>query len=247
MATIRHLANAPITEALFDFQVSLPAASDVAVFAALRDRLRERYPSVQERRSFQATFAFGGDKPRLPEAKFGDIDGYVFATADRLNVAQFRLDGFTLNRLAPYTSWDALVPQALELWDTYVQVARPEALTRLAVRYINRLQVPAVGDLSRYLAVLPPRSPGAPQYLSRYLMRVGSHDPETGFLANITQALEPKPGTAEASVILDIDIYTTRRLDLESSALIPILSTMRTIKNQVFFGSITDETARQYE
>jgi uncharacterized protein (TIGR04255 family) len=246
MARIRRLAHAPITEAIFDFRIALPPAFEVTTFDPLRARLADRYPTVQERRSFEARFAFKEGKPAQPETR-GGLDGYVFRSADNLSAAQFRLDGFTYNRLAPYTSWDQLMPEALALWDTYVETTRPEAVTRVAVRYVNRLRIPAAGGLSKYLVVLPPRFPGTPQHLAAYLMRVSSHDPESAYHANITHALEPKPGTAEASVILDIDVYTVSDLDLESRTLAPILETMRTIKNEVFFGTITEEMARQYE
>ena len=65
---------------------------------------------------------------------------------DDLTVAQFRADGFTMNRLKPYTGWAMLLPQVLDLWDAYVTVAQPAHVARVALRYINRL------DLSLRLA-----------------------------------------------------------------------------------------------
>ncbi len=45
-------------------------------------------------------------------------------TPDRLNVAQFRRDGFTFNRLRPYTKWEEIRPEALRLWQLYTAKAK---------------------------------------------------------------------------------------------------------------------------
>jgi uncharacterized protein (TIGR04255 family) len=247
MAEIRHLRNAPITEAIVDFRASLPADFKAEAFAQARDQLRESYPVVEEQRVFRAKFAFKEGKPAHPDTESIGLQGYFFKSHDGRNIAQFRVDGFTYNRLAPYTSWGQILPEALRLWELYVTMAKPEGLSRLALRYINHIKVPAKGDLSKYLLVLPTYFPGAPRYLASFLVRTSSHDPETGYLANVTETLERSPDAADAVVILDIDVYTVRGLELGSDPLRVILQELRTIKNNIFFGSITEELAKTYE
>ena len=45
-------------------------------------------------------------------------------------LVDFRADGFTYNRLQPYTSWDAVLPEALGLWELFVQTVVPVSITR---------------------------------------------------------------------------------------------------------------------
>jgi uncharacterized protein (TIGR04255 family) len=45
-----------------------------------------------------------------------------------LDVAQFRRDGFTVNRLAPYTGWQRLKALATELLPLFLEHARPERM-----------------------------------------------------------------------------------------------------------------------
>ena len=246
MAEIRHLARAPIVEAIIDFRVNLGPDFRADSFLALKDRLRERYPVVEERRFFQASFEFKGGEATPPETKLEGLQGYNFKSEDGLNIGQFRVDGFTYNRLAPYTSLDDIRPKALGLWEVFVEVAKPERLDRLALRYINRIEVPPSGNLSESLQVMPTYFPGAPKYLATFLTRVSSHDPETGFFANVGEALESRVDSAAATVILDIDVYRLTGLALESERLIPILEGLRRIKNEIFFGSITEATAERY-
>jgi uncharacterized protein (TIGR04255 family) len=245
MAAIRHLARAPITEAIADFRVTLPGGFKAESFASLRDALHDKYPVVNERRLVEARFGMKEGKTLPPAAEIKGLQGYFFQSEDGRNIGQFRVDGFTYNRLAPYTSWEEIRPEALRLWDLYLGIATPERLDRLALRYINRFKIPSTVDLSRYLEVLPPYFPGAPQYLASSLVKVSSHDPGTGYLANVTEAIESGP--ENPVVILDIDAYTLSGLGLRSAELTPALARLHQIKNEIFFGSITEETARLYE
>jgi uncharacterized protein (TIGR04255 family) len=247
MAAIRHLARAPITEAIVDFRVSLPGGFQPEVFTSLKDKLRDAYPVMDERRLVEARVRIKVGETVPGGTTRHALHGYFFKSADGLNVAQFRVDGFTYNRLAPYTSWDAVRPEALRLWNEYLRLARPEKLDRLALRYINRLKVPAQGDVRRFINVVPPYFPGAPTFLTSFLTRVASHDPVTGHSAIVTEALESDLNPSHAIVMLDIDVYTESGLRLEIEGLTQVLEDFHRIKNDIFFKAITEDTARLYE
>src|SRR5438132_4626724 len=93
MAKIRHLNNAPIEEAIVDFGVVLPDGFSPERFGAAKPRLEPSYPIVQEHR-----MGGEGEEPLT-------LQGYLFRSKDEVTLAQFRTDGFTLNRLAPYHNW----------------------------------------------------------------------------------------------------------------------------------------------
>jgi len=247
MAAIRHLTRAPIVEAILDFRVgSLDPDFQPEAFLSLKDRLREHYPVAEERRFFQASFEFREGKAMPPEEKFGGLQGYNFKSEDGRNVAQFRVDGFTYNRLAPYTSLDEIRPAALDLWGLYVELAKPEKLDRLALRYINRIAIPSKGTLAEYFQVLPTHFPGSPKYLATFVTRISSHDPDTGYFANVGQALERGVDPLLATVTIDIDVYRVSDLAVESQKLVPIIEGLRKMKNEIFFGAITEATAELY-
>ena len=112
----RHLNNAPITEALIDFRIAPPVKVPPAQMAETRERIRDRYPTMQERKEFQGEIKVEGGR-LVANTKSLGLLGYFLKTEDELTVVQFRNDGFTLNRLKPYTSWGELFPEALRLWD----------------------------------------------------------------------------------------------------------------------------------
>lgn len=241
MPTVRHLENAPITEALVDFRVNARKDFRAEEFRSLKEQLRAVYPNVEERRGLEASFEF---KPGLPittmQREVG-LQSLFFRSADNLNVAQFRIDGFTHNRLKPYTSWEALLPEAVRLWELYVKVAKPEYVTRLALRYINHLRLPTnVDGLGRFLATAPALPAGYPSHVRGFLTRFEVTDRETEIAANVAQALDA-PSVDGVTVILDIDVYKEEHFDVGDARIPEVLATLRSLKNRIFFDTLTEQ------
>jgi len=241
----RHLRNAPITEALIDFRVSRTTNPITeASLDSLRASLQESYPITERQSVAQFEIKAGRPQPN-PEARFR---GFMFKSPDRLRIVQFRVDGFTYNRLKPYLSWGDILPEAIRLWRIYVATVGPEAITRAAVRYINRLQLPAptIG-LSEYLEA-PPRVPeGYQASMGGFLTRVtlsASH----GLSAIVTTASEPSLGTSDITIILDIDAFSdAAELAPDDARLEPTLERLKTLKNRLFFESLTEDAVRVFE
>ena len=104
-------------------------------------------------------------------------------------VAQFRVDGFTFNKLEPYTTWENVFGEAARLWQIYAQTAQPLEIARLAVRYINRLRLPGPAELGQYLEAPPVLPPPIPQAVREFLTRIIVED-GNGASAILIQALE---------------------------------------------------------
>ena len=66
----------------------------------------------------------------------------MLKTEREREMIQLRVDGFTFNRLKPYTSWEKIFPRAYRFWKKYLDCVEPVGVTRLATRYINALDVP---------------------------------------------------------------------------------------------------------
>ena len=45
-------------------------------------------------------------------------------------------------RLRPYEQWEALVSEALRLWQMFVDIGKPAEIQRLGIRFINRISLP---------------------------------------------------------------------------------------------------------
>jgi uncharacterized protein (TIGR04255 family) len=249
MAEVRHLNNAPITEAIIDFRVKLPPKFNVEAFRKLKKTIGDRFPKVEERKLFSSQLRIKKGEPQPPSAEYHGVHGYFFRPEDDKTVVQFRIDGFTFSRLKPYTYWEEMFGEARELWGMYSEIAQPEAVTRLAVRYINHINIPLpVDDLSDYFTASPKIPDNIQGVISGFLSKVVVYDQEMDVSANIVQALEKstKPDK-HITVVLDIDSFKTGDFNVSNGEMWDIFANLHNLKNQVFFNSITDETARLFE
>jgi len=248
MAKQRHLQNAPIIEAIIDFRTKLPAPFNVKEFLSLKEILHDRYPKVQERRIIKSEFKIQDGKHVSTTQKDEGIHGYFFKPEDGKRVAQFRFDGFTFSKLKPYTFWTEFVDEAKDLWKYFLEKAQPDIVNRIAVRYINRIDIPLpINDFKKYLTTPPSVPDNVIGNISGFLSKLVIHNPEIGISANITQALEKSAKPNYVTIILDIDVYKLGELDSYRGDLWTIFEKLHTLKNQIFFKSITEETARLFE
>lgn len=246
MAEPEHLQKAPITEAIIDLKVKLPADSDVEHFRKLQDRLGKQYPKFEEQRMFETTVEFVKGRPEQKGRSLG-LHGFFFRSDDGLNVAQFRIDGFTFNRLKPYTSWEEVFPEAYRLWQIYLEAARPEFVSRIAVRYINRLELRSeINELNRFLVAAPTVPAGVPSHLAESLMKLVVREPELAISANIIQALQKGTEPGKTAIILDIDVYKNEQFEADED-LRPEFERLRTVENRIFFNLITEETVEVFK
>ena len=248
MPNSRHLRNAPVTEAIIDFRVKARAGFRAEEFVDLKVSLSDRFPKVEERRGQQATIEIKEGQAQPPVVQDLGLQAYFFKSSDGKTIAQFRADGFTFNRLRPYTSWEELFPKAMNLWSLYSSISKPKVVTRLAVRYINRIELPAGAEtFEAYLRAAPIVPPQLPQYISSFLTRVTIHDPKTNIDAHVAQALEGSAPGKQLAVIFDIDAYKQREFSTDDPAIEQVFGQLRAFKNLIFFNYLTDDTLRAFE
>src|SRR5579859_1241021 len=140
MPTHRHYPKAPITEALIDFRVVHEAGISLEKLKKFGVAIKDQYPNEATRDVVQGQITLIGPAPKTQSSRA--TVGYIFHSADRLQAVQARLDGFTFSRFAPYKDWDHLVMEARRLWNIFVGLLEPTSVSRMAVRYVNQINLP---------------------------------------------------------------------------------------------------------
>jgi uncharacterized protein (TIGR04255 family) len=251
MAARRELKNAPITEAIFDIRVKLPKSFEISTFETVKSELSSNYPIIEKQQFFIEHHKIDHGKPHVGSVEEG-LNGYFYKTDDKKEIAQFRRDGFTLNRLHPYTKWDDLIAKTKSLWILYKKIANPEAVTRLAVRYINHFKLPLpVGDFSEYLCMPPNIPDGLPQDITNFLTRTTIYNSDQDISATITQSLERESPSSKninncIVIILDIDVYKQGDFLIDNQDMWNNFENFRNIKNEIFFKYLTEKTVRLF-
>lgn len=250
MVETTRFPNAPITEALLDIRVTLPAQTDLAKLAPFHDAIKQQYPTKQERLAWRGQLEIKASLvPEVSQSATGEPDGYLFTSVDGRQVVQARLDGFTFSRLKPYDKWTTLRDEAQELWQHYVRIASPETVTRVALRYINRIEIPLpMRDFKDYILTTPEIAPDLPQGLGSFFMRLVIPDPKTQAVAIVTETMESiDESRNRLPLILDIEVFRIEAFNIQNNAMWEAFEYLHDLKNDIFFKSITPKAKELFQ
>lgn len=235
--------NPPIEEALLDVRTLLPANINLEKLEKFQEGIRDRYPTKQQRIEVQGSFQLNaGRPPEMGPSSLKQV-GYLFLSSDSNKVVQARLDGFSFSKLRPYESWQSLHEEARSLWNHFIKVAEPKMVTRVSLRYINKIEIKLpINDLDDYLITHPVMAPGLPENFSEFFMRIVMPVPESNATAIVLMATEPaRAGSNKITLIFDIDAFYQTSLDPRAEELWTRLETLRDLKNNIFFRSTTEK------
>lgn len=243
MTSHRHYTKAPITEALIDLRVESPSSLTLNSLKEIQRSIKSDYPISEDMVVAQGQFQTG---PKVTATASQIPLGYRFSSDDKKRIFQARLDGFTFSQLEPYHTWDTLRNEAQRLWKVYSSITQPKYIRRVAVRYINRLDLPFDSsnplDFKDYLQTVPEVSPTLPQGLSDYFMQlqIPQEDLQASLILN--EAMLPLVKQDAVSVLLDIDLFSMVQFPAASDEVWDLLEKFRDRKNEVFEACITDKT-----
>lgn len=241
--TSRHYSRAPITEAILDLKVMLPENFPLEKLLEIHTRIHDRFPESEPIHVGSLAIHAG---PELQVDASQQHSGFLFRSQDGLRIFQATLQGFTFNRLAPYNSWEEFSDDARNLWEIYKEICKPTFVTRAAIRYINRIDIPMTGQqikLQEYLKTAPDIAPGLSQTnLTSFFMQlqIPQEDLNCMLVINETLTLPPSPGFI--SILFDIDLFRQQVWQIDDEDIWNFLAQLRERKNQVFRESITEKT-----
>ena len=236
--------NAPITEALIDIRVELPASVTPSKLESMHSQVNDRYPGKGSRVYMEGEFSAGQQVGAVAKQK---LMGFGFNSEDGRQLCQARLDGFTFSRLKPYGTWLELRTEARRLWDIYRSITKPTKINRIAVRYVNQIDIPIANiDYKDYFRTTPEVSPDLPQGLSGFFMQLQFPQPDFGGMLILNQTAIAPATPDSHSVILDLDVFKQESADISDADVWNLLEILRQRKNDFFEGCITDRTRQLF-
>lgn len=232
--------RAPITEALIDIRVEDGRGPAIAVLESLHKEIRNQYPVKSKRIYVAGQFSAGEEVGAVATQR---LMGFSFSSSDGKQIFQARMDGFTFSRLRPYGNWNELRDEARRLWRIYRKSAKAAKISRVAVRYINQIDIPVPQiDYKEYFRTSPEVSPDLPQGLSGFFMRLQFPQDDIGGMLILTQTAVPPPSPSMTSVILDLDVLKENVAFQSDEEVWILLEKLRDRKNKFFEGCITEKT-----
>lgn len=239
----RHYHNAPISEAVIDFRVDLPAEVDMNVFERIASRKSDQLPNKSPLTSIEIGFQKDNESPLRVHSDEQAV-GLRMQSKSGDRVLQIQVAGFTYSHMAPYTTFETFSSEAKGLWDAYIEETGATMITRTAIRVINKIILPAnVTDVRDYVNCYP-SNPGLKfadfeTFFMQIQLAFMPKQDKKGII-NVAHGHAVYPHGSE--LVLDIDLFVQRDVDATSEELWILLRELSEQKNQVFEACITDKT-----
>lgn len=236
----RKYGRAPITEAIIEIRVKPAAGVTGQSCKDVLDEVRSDFPDAMALMQLQAAILTGSQVGAQATQTMG---GSARASPAKHQIVTATPDRFAFSQLPPYDEWETFCPAARRLWDLYASRLKPDAITRVATRFVNRIELPLpVTDLTRYFRTVPVISPRMPQTaLGGAFMQLQLPQNDLACLVILNVAILPASETTWP-VILDIDIGDEAEISpVDDKRIWARLEELRWRKNDIFEACITDE------
>jgi uncharacterized protein (TIGR04255 family) len=233
--------KAPIKEAVLDIKVDRLNISDINELIGLQEIVAQDFPEVKKKHNIIGSFHLSTDKP-IQGKSHSDLSGFIFLSRDNYRQLQVGIDGFTLNILKPYESWESHFDLFMKYWADYNNKFRPSNILKIAVRYINRIEIPfPLDNFQDYITNMPPIPDCLPQSFSNFIMQIQVPCNDGFRSAVITETIEPIENEV-LPFILDIGVSQDLNVNNSFESLVKNFSEIRSIKNEIFENCITEKT-----
>lgn len=240
------LANPPIVEAIVDIDCDLPPGVDFRVLQERAARpLGGSYPNVRPQHDVEVRSidpdTFSADR---------SVIGIMLLAADERQVVQFRREGYSFHRLAPYGTLDDYLPDIERTWRVFRELAQPVQIRTIGLRFINRILLPLVNDgvrLDDYLRLSPRLPDEGTLRFTGFLNQHSAVEITTGHDVNITLAAETAEGD-RLPIIFDIATSDVRPREPEAwEDIREALESLRRLKNRVFERTLTERCLNLFQ
>jgi uncharacterized protein (TIGR04255 family) len=227
----------PITEAVIEIRTK--AVLDSGDLERLASRFSRKFPASPQK-TFDWTVEIGEVAPKADQK----LTGYRLYSADGSRILVLGLHSIGTAKAAPYEGWDNLIQEARSNWDIWLKIVGWTPVTRIGVRFVNRIDIPILGliELDDYITFQPTLPPVLDKGIRHFAMNASVPLGKDNLNLVLNAGSTPSPIIGRQSLILDLDV--SRALDLpgNDTDLWASIESMRDRKNEVFEACITDRT-----
>jgi uncharacterized protein (TIGR04255 family) len=228
----------PITEAVIELRFATPIeVDDIAKVSA---DLKSLYPLQQPITDVRVHLNLPSGQQALTTAHPIETHGKRLSTENQEQIILVWPQMFVCSQLAPYPGWDAFFERFCRDWGIWKRTLGYRKITRIGVRYINRIDIPATAPIVRhedYLNVYP-QVPAIFDALTAYSVVAQTPLADIGCMLTLNSSSAPSPLLGHAAFIIDQDIAKEGDLPQNDDAIYTLLNQIRAKKNEVFEACI---------
>lgn len=243
-SAVKRYARPPIVEAVINVHVIYSDGLSEATIQAIEDHFSPQFTHCLRMEGLDVNL---GAHPTDEVATTRSVVGLRFANEENNRILQIRSEGFAYSHLTPYSTWEELRSEAEPLWFNFISICKPARVSRLAVKFINRLSIPSSSEMGVQLEdflTFRPHVPPEFEQLTGFMTQVQLPFPELAGntpQALVTVASQPPTVPRTEAVVLDIDVFEGLDWATDDSRIWSELERMRAVKNRIFEAALTDK------
>lgn len=244
------LDSSPIIEAVPDLECDFKEPLDVTkIESKARKEMAKSYPKVKQVFLQEHQYEVKSSEPSRVSIK-GGLYGLQFLKNNEKQLVQYRLSGFSFNRLAPYANLDTYLPQIKKNWILYRDLAKPVQIRLIRLRYINRILLPLANgkvDLDEYILNGPRLADPERFELTGFLDQYAATDKQTGHQINSVLTLQQVVDD-KLPVIFDNGVFATESGGVDDWHWIrSTILQLRELKNHIFCHTLTEKCLNLFQ
>ena len=239
-------AKPPVITAIFQLRFdngSLKVDDYLSFDAILKRHFPKRNESFESNLSFSPATKITIGKNQVSGITDTRRTGYVYYTTDQKEKVSLSETEITYTTERPYEGWDHFKEKVFAILSAVSPVLESVTIRRTSIRFINQFRFNEFSDPTLYFNTqISSAGGGMPFSLIRYGFKL-TYDIEEGVYSIVNQSVEHLPD--KYVYIFDIDVLNRNNLIFELNTLGEMLESLRSVKNQIFFGNLTDKTLEQ--
>ena len=241
----RKYKNPPIIEALCEFQFEPGLPWDLAIPGLVYQKVQNEFPKRRQAKQVEVGLRAGTEGV---EQQVRTTDRMQFLREDEKALIQVGPNLLAVNHLKPYPSWEGFLPLIQRGFHAYWEVAQPNGIRRIGLRYINRIEIPEQRvELELYFSFYPSLGANLPQDHTDFIVGVNMpyENERDGLRLQMASAVSEQPGAIAIFLDLDYSLRQPGAVRLEET--LRWINTAHDRVEEVFEGCLTDKLREFFE
>ena len=232
----------PITEAVIEVRLS-KLLTDAKLQKA-RDFIASRYENSRSEPMLEGTLHFDTQSATFEQLGMR----HTLSSADETDRCVLSPKSLAWTRLAPYPGWVVFAERFETDFRAVFKATGPLPISRLGLRYVNRIDVEPVEGLAHYEEFLNFRIEHGDllEPTSGFQWIIVKDFPALKLKANVMSAVVEPEIMGWSSFAFDIDVYCNIEVPQTIDDIQAKLKSMRELKNTIFEAGITERARRMY-
>lgn len=245
MKTWLKLNNPPVVVALFQLKYN-PAGIKLNDFLKYDVQLKHSFPI--RKNNIQVGIDFGGTSIPLGVSKISGtsdakIGSYIYSSVDQKIKFEISEDSITYIDERPYKDWVNFKESTINCLSILTELLSCIEVVRTSIRFINRFTFDNFDNPQDYFKTLISSTEDTqlPFPLRQYGFRLFMDVPGTDIYSIVNQNIENVLSNTFIYTF-DIDVLDRQHLIFDKETLVEHMENLRGVKNDIFFGNITQKT-----